>query len=84
MAYNPADGVIVAPWPRGTITQDDAQALTAVLDQIAASRLRVPCWLFPSGDRAPVPIDADNPRVWFTRWAETRAVYRDRRWLGPR
>jgi hypothetical protein len=84
MAYDPASGQIVAPWPRGTITEEDGQALIAVLDQIATFNLRVPVWLWPTGDRAPVPIDADNPRTWFARWGENRAVYRDRRYLGPR
>jgi hypothetical protein len=83
MAYDPASGQLVAPWPRGTITENDEQALVAVLDQIAAFPLRVPVWLWPTGDRAPVPIEADNPRLWFSRWSENRAVYRDRRWLGP-
>jgi hypothetical protein len=79
MAYDPGSGQIVAPWPRGTITEEDEQALIAVLDQIAACDLRVPVWLRTTGDRAPVPIDADNPRTWFARWGENRAVYRDRK-----
>jgi hypothetical protein len=84
MAYDPSSGQLVAPWPRGTITEDDERALVAVLDQIAAFNLRVPVWLWPTGDRAPVPIEADNPEVWFARWGESRAVYRDRRYMGPR
>jgi hypothetical protein len=84
MAYDPASGRVIAPWPRGTITEEDEEALMAVLDQIAAFNFREPVWLFPTGDRAPVPIEADNPRVWFHNWGESRAVYRDRRWLGPR
>lgn len=84
MAYDPASGQVIAPWPRGTITEEDEQALMAVLDQIAAFNFLVPVWLWPTGDRAPVPIEADNPRTWFHNWGKSRAVYRDRRYLGPR
>ena len=66
-AYSPQTGMLVAPWPHGTITLANEQCLVAVLDQIAAFSLRVPVWLWPTGDRAlrlfgraRSPIDPDQ------------------------
>ena len=83
-AYNPQSGMLIAPWQRGELHPGDEQRLAAVLDQIAALDLREPVWLHPDGDRAPVPIATDNLRAWLNRHAADHAVYRDRRWLGPR
>jgi hypothetical protein len=86
MAYDPASGMLVAPWPRGTLEPEDEAALVAVLDQIGAvgAALRAPVWVWPDG-RAPVAIQPEGAtRNWFARWGESRAVYRDRRWLGTR
>jgi hypothetical protein len=83
-AYDPLSGMVIAPWQRGELHPEDEQRLAAVLDQIAALDLREPVWLHPDGDRAPVPIETDNPHAWFNRHAADHAVYRDRRWLGPR
>ena len=85
-AYDPQSGMVIAPWQRGELPPDDEPRLYAVLDQIAAfnGALRVPVWLHPEGDRAPVPIETDNLRAWLNRHAADHAVYRDRRWLGLR
>ena len=85
-AYDPQSGMLIAPWQRGELPPDDEPRLCAVLDQIAAfnGALRVPCWIWAAGDRAPVPIETDNLRAWLHRHAVDHAVYRDRRWLGPR
>jgi hypothetical protein len=85
-AYDPQSGVVIAPWQRGELPLDDEPRLCAVLDQIAAfnGALRVPCWIWAEGDRAPVPIATDNLHTWLHRHAADHAVYRDRRWLGPR
>jgi hypothetical protein len=85
-AYSPETGELVAPWPRGSIEPEDEALLIAVLDQTAQlhGALRVPVWLWPDDTRAPVPISADRPGSWFARYGESRAVYRDRRDLGPR
>jgi hypothetical protein len=85
-AYDPQSGRVIAPWQRGELPPDDEPRLCAVLDQIAAfnGALRVPCWIWAEGDRAPVPIATDNLHTWLHRHAADHAVYRDRRWLGPR
>ena len=85
-AYDPQSGMVIAPWQRGELAPDDEQRLCAVLDQIAAfnGALHGPCWIWAEGDRAPAPIVTDNLHAWLNRQAADHAVYRDRRWLGPR
>jgi hypothetical protein len=54
-AYDPQSGMLIAPWQRGELPPGDEPRLCAVLDQIAAfnGALRVPCWIWAEGDRAP-------------------------------
>jgi hypothetical protein len=85
-AYDPQSGMVIAPWQSGELQPEDEPRLCSVLDQIAAfnGALHEPCWIWPEGDRAPVPIATDNLHAWLRHWSADRATYRDRRWLGSR
>jgi hypothetical protein len=75
--YDPVNGRIVAPWPRGPLSLADARRLDAALDRIALVDADIPVWLWPD-DRPPIPVEAGSLHQWLAHWARGSGVLRRR------
>jgi hypothetical protein len=72
--FDPRDGHVIAPWPKGKLSAEDEQRLGAVIERIARIEATVVVWLWPD-EREPVPVATEAPLHWLMHWARDRAIY---------
>jgi hypothetical protein len=72
--FNPADGRIVCPWPKGKLSSTDQQRLDAVIDKLRRIDADTLIWIWPD-DREKVPVAAASPYHWLRHWSRDRACY---------